>query len=89
MTANDRCVSLIAVGPNQVAPVRIPVADARLASLQTATVRTWIERWTGKGRTVFAVPGRIPTNGDRPVLVVEIPAEEYARLSAMMPHHDQ
>lgn len=85
MTTHGRCASLIAVGPNQVAPARIPVAEARLPSLESAPVRAWIERWSRRGRTVFAVPGRLPTNSDRPVPVVEIRAEEYARLAAMMP----
>jgi hypothetical protein len=89
MTTNDHCVSLIAVGPNQVAPARIPVADARLPSLEAVPVRAWIDRWNAQGRAVFAVPGRMRSADDRPVLVVDVGQDEYERLAATVRPHGE
>lgn len=73
-------VTLVAAGPNESVPRGVPVADTRMRSLETPTVRAWLE--DNRRDAVFVVAGDHGA-ADRPRLVIGVAPDEYERLTAI------
>jgi len=71
-------VTLVAASPNESIPHGVPVADAHMRSLETPTVRTWLE--DNRRDAVFVVPGADRSTG-RPSLLIGVAPDEFERLT--------
>jgi hypothetical protein len=71
-------VTLVAASPNESIPRGVPVADTHMRSLETPTVRAWLEE--NRRDAVFAIPGANDP-ADRPSLLIGVAPDEFERLS--------
>lgn len=71
-------VTLVAASPNEPIPHGVPVADTHMRSLETPTVRAWLE--DKRRYAVFAVPGSTGP-ADRPSLLIGVAPDEFERLT--------
>lgn len=73
-------VTLIAAAPDESVPDGVPIADTRMRSLETSTVRAWLE--DNRRNAVFAVAGAA-RSANRHSLVIGVAPDEYERLTAV------
>jgi len=71
-------VTLVAAGPNESIPHGVPVADTHMRSLETPTVRAWLDAY--RRDAVFAVPGESRA-ADKPSLLIGVAPDEFERLT--------
>ncbi len=71
-------VTLVAAGPDERVPQGVPLTRARMRSLDTPTVRVWLE--DHRRDAIFAVAGHSHPAG-RPSLVIGVAPDEYERLA--------
>jgi hypothetical protein len=71
-------VTLVAAGPNESIPRGVPLAQAHMRSLETSTVRAWLE--DKRRDAVFAVAGE-SRPADKPSLLIGVAPDEFERLT--------
>ena len=72
-------VTLVAANPDESIPRGVPLAEAHLRSLETSTVRAWLE--DNRRDAVFAVAGENGPAG-RPSLLIGVAPDEFERLTS-------
>lgn len=76
-------LSVIAAAPDETVPQGIAWDTARLPSLHTAEVESWVER--NRSGQVYVVPGVDIASEGTLVLPVHVTEEEYLTVTAAMP----
>ena len=73
-------VTLVAADPNESIPRGVPLADTHMRSLETSTVRAWLE--DKQHDAVFAIAGE-DGPADHPSLLIGVAPDEFERLTAV------
>jgi len=71
-------VTLVAANPNESIPRGVPLAETRMRSLETPTVRAWLE--DNRRDAVFAIPGADDPAG-KPSLLIGVAPDEFKQLT--------